>query len=88
MLKLICESICLILLVIMEAFLLWLSVSATISGIKERDAGGVVVGVVFGLIFLFVCLFPFAYTKKCPVCNEPYSYEYQYCPKDGARLEE
>lgn len=88
MLALICELIGLILFIIAAVFLLWISISGILSGIKENDAGGIVAGLVFGLIFLLVCLYPFAYTKNCPVCNESYSYEYQYCPKDGTKLEE
>lgn len=27
-------------------------------------------------------------SNQCPICNDSYSDEYQYCPKDGTRLEE
>lgn len=27
-------------------------------------------------------------SKQCPICNNSFSDEYQYCPKDGTRLEE
>lgn len=27
-------------------------------------------------------------SSKCPICAKSYSDEYQYCPKDGTRLED
>lgn len=88
MLTLIFAAIAVVLFVLMVLFLLGISISGIYSGIKERKLESVLVGIVWGLVFLFVVLYPFAYTKNCPVCNKSYSYEYQYCPKDGTKLEE
>lgn len=88
MLNLILNVIGALIFIIILAVLLAICVSAIFSAIKENDAVSLVVGVLASLIFLFVCLLPFAYTQKCHTCNESYSYEYQYCPKDGTKLEE
>ena len=88
MLTLAWEIVIITLFVIVMIALLAASVLEIFFGIIERDIAQVVVGVMLGLVFLMFVLCPFVDTKKCLECDESYPLEYQYCPKDGTRLEE
>ena len=88
MFALVWEIVLIMLFVIDMIALLVAGVHAIFFGIIERNIVQVVVGVILGLVFLMFVMGIFVDTKKCLECDESYPLEYQYCPKDGTRLEE
>lgn len=62
-------------------------------GIDDGEIAETLMGVFMLLIVIIgiSAMFITSYNKspnQCPTCNDSYSDEYQYCPKDGTKLEE
>jgi hypothetical protein len=77
-----------VLFFLLVALCLYSAISGILYGTRRNDYRSLILGILALFIFLFFVLYPFVYGKKFPACNEPYSDEYQYCPKDGTKLEE